>query len=77
MRLDLFLKKSRIIKRRSQSKILIDSNLVYLNDKIAKPSSSIKIDDIIVITMYSKKVTYKVISLEKEPFYTITNTELR
>lgn len=77
MRLDLYLKKSRIIKRRTQAKILIDNNLVTLNDKIAKPSNLVKVDDIIKITTYNRLTTYKVLSLETIPMFTIMKEEKR
>ena len=42
MRLDLFLKDSRIIKRRTIAKEFCERGLVKVNDKIAKPSFDIK-----------------------------------
>ncbi|MDD2619900.1 MAG: S4 domain-containing protein, partial [Syntrophomonadaceae bacterium] len=47
MRLDKFLKVSRIIKRRSVARDFADSERVMINDRIAKPSSEVKIGDII------------------------------
>lgn len=49
MRLDKYLKVSRLIKRREVAKQFIDKGYVLLNDKVAKPSSEVKIDDIIQI----------------------------
>ena len=49
MRLDKYLKVSRLIKRREAAKQFIDKGYVLLNDKVAKPSSEVKIDDIIQI----------------------------
>jgi Ribosome-associated heat shock protein implicated in the recycling of the 50S subunit (S4 paralog) len=49
MRLDKFLKVSRIIKRRTLSKEISEANRVKVNDKIAKPSTRLKIGDIIEI----------------------------
>ena len=45
MRLDKFLKVSRLIKRRTVAKEQIDSEKVLLNSKIAKASSEVKIGD--------------------------------
>lgn len=42
MRLDLFLKDSRIIKRRTIAKEFCERGLVKVNDKIAKPSFDVK-----------------------------------
>lgn len=49
MRLDKFLKVSRIIKRRTVSKEISESSRVKVNGKIAKPSTKLKIGDMIEI----------------------------
>ena len=49
MRLDKFLKVSRIIKRRTVSKEISESSRVKVNGKMAKPSTKLKIGDIIEI----------------------------
>jgi len=49
MRLDKFLKVSRIIKRRTLSKEISEANRVKVNGKIAKPATQLKIGDIIEI----------------------------
>lgn len=50
MRLDKYLKISRLIKRREAAKEFIDKGYVRLNSKVAKPSTEVKVDDIIEIT---------------------------
>ena len=45
MRLDKYLKVSRIIKRRSVAKEVIDNGFVFINEKKAKASSEIKVGD--------------------------------
>ena len=50
MRLDKFLKVSRLIKRREVAKEMIDRGMVSINSKVAKPSNEIKVDDIVIIT---------------------------
>ena len=47
MRLDKYLKVSRLIKRRSVAKEVIDNGFVLINEKKAKSSSEIKIGDTI------------------------------
>ena len=42
MRLDLFLKDSRIIKRRTIAKEFCERGLVKVNDKVVKPSFDVK-----------------------------------
>ena len=47
MRLDKYLKVSRIIKRRTVAKEACESGRVSINGKVAKPSNDIKEGDII------------------------------
>lgn len=65
MRLDKFLKVSRIIKRRTLSKEISDSSRVKVNDKIAKPSTQLKVGDIIEIEFGRSILTVKVKELRE------------
>lgn len=60
MRLDKYLKVSRLIKRRTLAKEVSDNERILINDRIAKPSSDVKINDIIKIRFGNKEVTVKV-----------------
>jgi ribosomal 50S subunit-recycling heat shock protein len=60
MRLDKFLKVSRLIKRRTLAKEVAESERIEINDKPAKPSTNVKIGDIIKITFGNKVVRVKV-----------------
>lgn len=60
MRLDKFLKVSRIIKRRSVAKDASDSGIVLINGKEGKASSKVKEGDILEITFGSKVVKIRV-----------------
>ena len=62
MRLDKFLKVSRIIKRRTIASEAAKENKIYVNNKLAKPSTGLKIGDIITINFYQKEVSVKVLS---------------
>ena len=64
MRLDKFLKVSRLIKRRTLAKEVSESERVLVNGKIAKPSKDLKIGDIITIEFGMKMVSVKVLSLD-------------
>ena len=55
MRLDLFLKDSRIIKRRTIAKEFCERGLVKVNDKIAKPSFDINGGETITIKFGDKE----------------------
>ncbi|MBR6517351.1 MAG: RNA-binding S4 domain-containing protein [Bacilli bacterium] len=63
MRLDKFLKVSRLIKRRTLAKEASEQERVLVNDKIAKPSKELKIGDTITIQFGRKEIQVKVISL--------------
>ena len=54
MRIDLFLKEARIIKRRTIAKEYCLRGLVLINSKIAKPSSEVNEGDIVNITFGEK-----------------------
>lgn len=84
MRLDKFLKVSRIIKRRSVAKEVADKERIMINDKQAKSSSTVKIGDEIVIEFGSKIMTIKVEKIvettkkdEAAGMYTIVREELK
>lgn len=55
MRLDLFLKDSRIIKRRTIAKEYCERGLVKVNNKIAKPSYDVKSGDVLTIRFGEKE----------------------
>ena len=62
MRLDLFLKETRIIKRRTIAKEFCERGLVKVNDKAAKPSYEVKSGDVLTIRFGDKEfsITAKV-----------------
>ena len=64
MRLDKFLKVSRIIKRRTVSKEISESSRVKVNGKMAKPSTKLKIGDIIEIEFGSSILVVQVKDLK-------------
>ena len=47
MRIDLYLKKMLIFKKREEAKLMCDKNLVKLNGQYSKPSKAVNIGDII------------------------------
>lgn len=60
MRLDKFLKVSRLIKRRTIAKSISDLGFVKINDKIAKPSSEVDVGDILELSLGERKVVVKI-----------------
>jgi len=65
MRLDKFLKVSRLIKRRTVANEACDAGRVMVNGKTAKASVNVKIGDIIEILFGQKTVKVKVLRLEE------------
>lgn len=57
MRLDLFLKDSRIIKRRTIAKEFCERGLVKVNDKISKPSLDLKGGEVLKIKLGDNEFT--------------------
>ena len=62
MRLDKYLKVSRIIKRRTVANEVCDAKHVTVNGKVARASLDVKVGDVIEITMGEK--CYKVSGVE-------------
>ena len=65
MRLDKFLKVSRIIKRRVIANQACDSGKIIVNNKIAKAGLNLKIGDIIQIKFKNKTLKIKVLNLNE------------
>ena len=63
MRLDKFLKVSRIIKRRSVANQACDNGKIMVNNKIAKAGLNLNIGDIIEIKFKNQNLKVKVLSL--------------
>jgi ribosomal 50S subunit-recycling heat shock protein len=64
MRLDKFLKVSRLIKRRTIANEACDAGKITVNGKTARASYEIKIGDVIQVSMGSNSITAEVTSIE-------------
>ena len=65
MRLDKYLKVSRLIKRRTVAKEACDAGRVMINDKPAKASANVKQGDIITIQFGNKEVKVEVLDVQE------------
>ena len=65
MRLDKYLKVSRLIKRRTVANEACDSGRVLINDKPAKASANVKEGDIITISFGNKDVKVEVLDVQE------------
>jgi len=63
MRLDKYLKVSRIIKRRTVAKEACESGRVMINGKVAKPSTEVKEGDIIEILYANRSLKARIVGI--------------
>lgn len=66
MRVDKFLKVSRILKRRTVANQAADTGRVEVNGRPAKPGHKLKLGDTVSLTLGSKVITFKVLSLNEK-----------
>lgn len=64
MRLDKYLKVSRLIKRRTVANEACDGGRVFINDKVAKASAEVKVGDIITVRFGNKDVKVEVLDVQ-------------
>jgi len=80
MRLDKYLKVSRIIKRRTIAKEAASKERVEINGKVAKPSAFVKIGDLLTLHLGLKIIKVKITSLDPVKdglMYTLLEEEKR
>ncbi len=65
MRLDKFLKVSRLIKRRTVANEACDAGRILLNDKVARASAQVKAGDIIEIQFGNRNTRVEVLRVEE------------
>ena len=58
MRLDKYLKISRLIKRRTVANEACDAGKILVNDKVARASYDVKVGDVIEIQMGQKALAF-------------------
>ncbi len=64
MRLDKYLKVSRLIKRRTVANEACDGGRVLVNDKVAKASTNVKVGDVIEIQFGTKGVKVEILDIQ-------------
>ena len=69
MRLDKFLKVSRLIKRRTIANEACESECIYVNGLIKKPGYQLKTGDIIDIVYGKRHTRVEVTDPDKEPYF--------
>ena len=66
MRVDKFLKVSRIIKRRTIANEAADGGRIIVNGKVVKPSYEVKVNDILEIKFGDKTAKFKIIFIQEK-----------
>lgn len=65
MRIDKFLKISRILKRRTVAQEACGEDKVLINGKVAKPSSPVKIGDVIEVLYSAGTLKFRVLNIKE------------
>ena len=65
MRLDLVIKQSRLIKRRTIAKELCDAGKISINGKVSKPSSEVNDGDVLELRLGQKLLVVKITYIQQ------------
>ena len=65
MRIDKFLKVSRVIKRRTVANEAADSGRISINGKVVKPSYEVKVGDVVEIKFGDKVSKFEILQIPK------------
>ena len=65
MRIDKFLKVSRILKRRTVAQEAADAGKISVNGKVVKPSFRLKVGDVVELDYLSGTVKFRVLELKE------------
>ena len=76
MRLDLFLKTSRLVKRRTVAQAMCVAGRVLVNSHEAKPAKEVKPGDVITLKFSSRVVDLEIVGMVNAPSRKISPEEL-
>ena len=65
MRLDKYLKVSRLIKRRTVANEVADAGRILINGKVAKASQAVNAGDVIEVTFGNRPIKVRVLAVEE------------
>ena len=65
MRIDKFLKISRVIKRRTVAQEACDGGRIEVNGKTAKPSKDVNVGDIVTVTFGNRAMQFEILSVDE------------
>ncbi len=67
MRIDKYLKVSRLIKRRSVANEVADAGRIFVNGRMVKASYAVKLGDVIEVAFGNRSIKARVLSLDLPP----------
>ena len=65
MRIDKFLKVSRVIKRRTVAQEACDGGRIEINGKAVKPAKEVKVGDVVTVTFGNNSMSFEVLSIDE------------
>lgn len=65
MRIDKFLKVSRVIKRRTVAQEACDGGRIEINGKAVKPSKEVKVGDVVTVAFGNRSMSFEVLSIDE------------
>lgn len=65
MRIDKFLKVSRVIKRRTVAQEACNGGRIEINGKPAKPAKEVKVGDVVTVTFGNNSMSFEVLSTDE------------
>ena len=63
MRLDKYLKNSRLIKRRTIAKEICDNGRIFVNGTVAKASTTVKVGEVLLLQIGAKQIKAKITNI--------------
>lgn len=65
MRIDKYLKVSRVVKRRTVANEVCSAGRVLINDKVAKPGTEVKAGDIVTIKFGNGETRFRILTIKE------------
>ncbi len=65
MRIDKYLKVSRVVKRRTVANEVCSAGRVLINDKVVKPGAEVKVGDIVTIRFGNGETRFRVLAIKE------------
>ncbi|MBR5039557.1 MAG: RNA-binding S4 domain-containing protein [Clostridiales bacterium] len=65
MRIDKYLKVSRVVKRRTVANEVCSAGRVLINDKVAKPGTEVKVGDIVTIKFGNGETRFRILTIKE------------